>query len=173
MASLYEMDEQLKAIDFVLTENEDAETAQILESARAELEKDIETKMESILKYMSECGSKINGIKEEITRLQNKVKSLTNKKDFLKTLCQQHLESNNIQKAEYGTYSLSIAKTPGKVVLADDAEMFLPDQLCIINRTPNKTAIKDAMVDGVLFADVDGKQVQLAHLETGATLRIK
>lgn len=173
MTTLYEMDEQLKAIDCVLANNEDPETAEILENAKTALEQDIDNKMESILQYMSDCNTKINGLKDEVARLQAKIKSLTNKKEFLKDLCQQHLERNGITKADYGTYTLSIAKTPGKVILTDDAEALLPDQYCTITRTPNKTAIKDAMTDGELCVQVGDKKITLATLESGTTLRIK
>lgn len=174
MSSLYEMSEQLKAIDSLLVANEDAETQEILESAKEELLQDIDTKMESIIQYMNDCDSKIAQCKEEKARLDAKIKSCTNKKEFLKTLCKNYLIERGTQKAEYGTHTLTVSKTPAKVILTDDAEMLLPDQYCTITRTPNKTAIKEAMTDGELFVQVGDKKVVLATLdETGTTLRVK
>lgn len=174
MASLYEMNEQLKAIDDLLAANENEETLEILESAKEQLLQDIDSKMVSIIQYMNDCDAKVAQYKEEIARLQKKSKSLANKKEFLKTLCKNVLIERGTQKAEYGTFTLSVAKTPAKVVLNDDAEMFLPDSLCTITRTPNKTDIKSAMTDGKLVVNVDGKDVVLATLdETGTTLRVK
>lgn len=174
MASLYELNTQLKAIDDLLVANENPETQEILESAKEQLNQDIETKMESILQYMADCDGKIAQYKEEIARLQAKVKSLSNKKDFLKTLCHNHLIETGVQKAEYGTYTLSIAKTPAKVVLTDDAEALLPEQYFTITKTPNKTAIKEAMTDGELFVMVGDNKITLAKLDTtGTVLRIK
>ena len=173
MTSLYEMDEQLKSIDWVLSENEDAETAEILEAAKVELEKDIESKMESILRYKADCDEKIVAIKAEIDRLNKKIKSLSKKSDFLKGLCYSHLVSTGKQKADYGTWTLSIAKTPAKVVLTDDADALLPDCYCTIIRTPNKTAIKEAMTDGELYVQIGDKKIILAKLEQGDTIRIK
>ena len=138
------MDEQLKSIEAILAANEDPETQEILENAKIALEQDIENKMESILKYKAECDSRIVAIKNEIERLQAKIKPLSNKSEFLKNLCYEHLISTNRQKANYGTWTLTIAKTPAKVVLTDDAEALLPDQYCKISRTPDKIAIKEA-----------------------------
>lgn len=174
MSSLYELNAQLKAIDDLLVANENEETLEILESAKEQLLQDIDNKMVSIVQYMNDCDGKIAQCKEEIARLQKKIKSLSNKKDFLKTLCKNHLIEKGLQKAEYGTYTLSVAKTPAKVVLSDDAEALLPDNLCTITRVANKTNIKDAMVDGKLSVVVDGHEVVLATLdETGTTLRVK
>ena len=174
MSSLYELNSQLQAIDDLLVANENEETQEILESAKEQLLQDIDNKMVSIIQYMNDCDGKVAQIKEEIARLQKKSKSLANKKEFLKTLCKNYLIERGTQKAEYGTYTLSVSKTPAKVVLNDDAEMLLPDSLCTITRTPNKTDIKSAMVDGKLVVNVDGRDVVLATLdETGTTLRVK
>lgn len=174
MASLYELNSQLMAIDDLLVANEDSDTLEILESAKEELLKDIDSKMVSIIQYMQDCDGKIAQIKEEIARLQKKTKSLTNKKEFLKTLCKNYLIERGTQKAEYGTFTLSVAKTPAKVVLTDDADVLLPDSLCTITRVPNKTEIKSAMVDGKYSVNVDGREVVIASLdETGTTLRVK
>lgn len=171
--NLYDMDEQLKSIETILTANEDPETQEILENAKIALEQDIENKMESILKYKAECDSRIVAIKNEIERLQAKIKPLSNKSEFLKNLCYEHLISTNKQKANYGTWTLSIVKTPAKVVLTDDADSLLPDKYCTVTRQPNKNAIKEAMTDGELFVQIGDKKITLATLEQGNTIRIK
>lgn len=173
MTSLYELDAQLMAIDGLLTEAQDPETMEILESAKEQLMPEIETKMVSILNYVGDCTGRIEYLKNEISRLQAKVKSLTKKKDFLKDLAFQHMERTERVKADYGTYTLSIAKTPAKVVL-NEAEMhWLPQDLMTVKTEPNKTAIKEAMIDGKLTVVVEGQEIELAHLETGTALRIK
>lgn len=173
MASLFELTGQLQTIDWLLSQNEDAETGEILESTRETLEKDIETKIEPICSYMSHCDGRIEYLKSEVARIQKQIKSAQNKKDFLKDLVKNHMISTNKQNAEYGSYALSIAKTPAKVVLMDDAERWLPDNLCTITRTASKTAVKEAMVDGKLVVNVDGNEIEIAHLETSEALRIK
>lgn len=173
MSTLYEMDEQMKAIETILIANEDSDTEEILENAKIALEQDIENKMESILKYKAECDSRVAAIKSEIERLTKKIKSLNNKSDFLKSLCYSHMIATGKQKADYGTWTLSIVKKPASVKLTDDADALLPDCYCTISRTPNKTAIKEAMTDGELFVKVGDKKIVLATLEQGDTIRIK
>ena len=173
MTSLYELDAQLMAIDGLLSEAQDPETLEILESAKEQLMPEIETKMVSILNYIGDCTGRIEYLKNEINRLQAKVKSLTKKKDFLKDLAFQHMERTERVKADYGIYTLSIAKTPAKVVLNEAEMQWMPQDLMTIKTEPNKTAIKEAMVDGKLTVVVEGKEIELAHLETGTALRIK
>lgn len=174
MTTLYEMDEQMKTIEAILIANQDPETEEILENAKIALEQDIENKMESILKFKADCDAKIAAIKNEIARLQKKTKTLSNTSDFLKNLCYEHMmTAHRDTPVDYGTWTLSIAKTPAKVVLTDDADALLPDCYCTITREPNKTAIKNAMTDGELYVKIGEKKITLATLETGTTLRIK
>lgn len=86
-----------------------------------------------------------------------------------------YMQSQNLQKAEFGTWNLSIAKTPAKVILTDDATELLPDSLCKITRIADKTAIKNAMGDdNELTVEIDGRLVVVAQMaEQGSTLRIK
>lgn len=167
------MNEQMKAIEAILVANEDPETEEILENAKIALQQDIENKMESILKYKADCDGKIDTIKNEIARLQKKAVSLAKKSEFLKNLCYEHMIATERQKADYGTWTLTIAKTPAKVVLTDDAVAFMPDEYMTITKTPNKTAIKEAMTDGQLTVNIGNKKITLATLETGTTIRIK
>lgn len=173
MPSLFELNEQAHQIDMLLDSSTDSETGEILSEARAVLEQDIENKVNGILEYMANCQTLADGCKKEIDRLNGRIKTLNSRCEFLKGLLKAHLESNGITKKEYGTHLLSIAKTPAKVVLTDDALEWLPDDLCSITKTANKTAIKNAMTDGVYKITVDGNDITLATLETGTTIRIK
>lgn len=174
MASLYELNEQMLAIDSILSSNTDIETGEILESARETLMQDIETKIENILGYISECKSKSEYYKGEMDRLAKKKKVLDNRVEWLKKLIFAHLKATGRMKAEYGTWGVSIGKSPDRVLVADDMVELLPDAMCRIKREPDKVAIKAAMVDGVYKATIDGHDVVLATLETGnEALRIR
>lgn len=173
MTNLYELDAQLMAIDGLLAQHQDEETQEILESARAELEPEIEAKMVSILTYVGDCTGRIDYLKKEITRLQAKVKSLTNKREFLKNLAHEHMIRTERVNAEYGPYNLTIAKTPDKVVINEEELCWLPRDLCITETRPNKTAIKEAMINGRLTVCVGDEEIEVAHLESGTALRIK
>ena len=85
----------------------------------------------------------------------------------MKNLIKTHLQQTNQEKATYGTYDVSL------VVIHQGEEQWLPDELCVITRTPDKMAIKAHMEDGKLTTIVDGKTIELAHLESDQTIRIK
>ena len=120
---------------------------------------------------MSDCEAKAEHLLAESKRIAKKAKILTARRDFLKNLIVEHLKQKNARTADYGTFTVTLAKTPDKVVIDD--EQWLPDDLCTITRTPSKTAIKDRMTDGKLVVTVDGREIELAHLESTESLRIK
>lgn len=172
---LYELNEQLQAIDSLLADSIDGETNEILESAREQLLSDINIKVEHILEYIAHCKSRVDYFKAEETRIANKRKSVEKRIEYLKGMVMGQMKQNGLQKAEYGTYNVSIAKAPAKIVLTDDAAELLPDSLCSISRVPNKTAIKEYMGDDTELAiEIDNRLVVVAHLDkTGETLRIR
>lgn len=171
--TLYELDYNLRQLDALMTASQDETTLEILEDAKKILLQDIEEKAVDILTYMSDCSARAKHLKDEAERITNKAKALEKRAEFLKNLLKTHLQTTGQTKATYGNYDVALAKTPVKVVLTDDAEQLLPDDLCRITRTPDKTAIKEKMTDGKLIANIDGKEIELAHLETSETIRIK
>ena len=179
MSTLAEMSEQLIAIDNLLDDYVDPDdTNTILSEAKEKLLNNINIKISDILSYISACKGKCDYYKSEQNRLADKCRVLNNRVDWLKSLVFEHLKSRGFvggdkQKYESGTYTLSLAKTPARVVLTDLADKYLPNELYNVVKTPNKTAIKDCMVDGKFVATVDNQEVELAYLEQGETLRIK
>ena len=171
--TLYELDYNLRQLDSVLSEAQDEETCEILEETRKVLLSEIEDKAITILTYMSDCEARANHLLEESKRLAKKAKNLTTRRDFLKRLITEHLKANNRSTAEYGTYTVSLAKTPARLVINPGEEQWLPDDMCTITRTPNKTAIKEHMDGNTYTVMVDGKPIEVAHLEIGETIRIR
>lgn len=171
--TLYELDYNLRQLDSLLTAAQDEETLEILDDAKKVLLQDIEEKAIDILTYMGDCTARAKHLKEEAVRIAKKAKALENRAEFLKGLIKHHLQSTNQEKATYGTYDVSLAKTPDKVILTNGEEQWLPDELCTITRVPNKTAIKEHMIDGKLIANIAGQEIELAHLESDTTIRIK
>lgn len=169
---LYELQDQLIAIDNILAENTDPETEEILESTKDELLKAIGGKIENILNYISDCNSKALQYKTEEERIYKKRKSMEKKIEYLKNMIFGIMEQNNLQKAEYGTWNCTVAKTPDKVVL-DACDDDYPDCFKKWSFNIDKTALKQQMTDGKLVLKFsDGQEKQLAHLESGKTLRI-
>ena len=169
--SLYELDYNLRQLDAVMSQAQDEETLQILEDTKNVLLPQIEESALDILTYIGDCQARAKHLKDEAVRIAKKAKALDGRAEWLKNLLKTHMQMTNQEKATYGIYDVSLAKTPDRVVITD--ENCLPDELCTITRTANKTAIKERMTDGKLTANVDGKEIELAHLESSTTIRIK
>lgn len=174
--TLYELDYNLRQLDSVLSEAQDEESLEILAETRQTILAQVEEQATTILTYISDSQARAKHLKEEAVRIAKKAKALEKRADWLKDLLKTHLQDTGQQKATYGTYDVSLAKTPDRVVINQGEERWLPDDLCVITRTPNKTAIKDLIVRGngtKLTTTVDGTEVELAHLESDQTIRIK
>lgn len=171
--TLYELDYNLRQLDSLLTATQDESTLEILDDAKKVLLQNIEEKAVDILTYISDCDARAKHLKEESARIANKAKALEKRTAFLKNLLLYHMQTTNQKKATYGTYDVTLSKTPDKVVLTNGEEQWLPDELCTVTRTPNKTAIKQHMIDGKLIANIDGQEIELAHLESTETIRIR
>lgn len=171
--TLYELDYNLRAIDAMLSEAQDEETSEILESVKQQLIPELEEKALDIITYIKDCANKEEYLKKEANRIAKKAKNLTVRREFLKKLLIDHLKRTDRSVADYGTFTISLAKTPDKVVINPGEEQWLPDDMCVVTRTPDKQAIKSAMVDGKLVANIDGHDVELAHMESDTTIRIK
>lgn len=168
---LYELQDQLVAIDNILETNTDPESQEILESARNEIITAIDGKVENILNFMSDCKAKADQLKQEELRLATKRKALENKAEYLKNMIYYLMKINNLQKAEYGNWNCCIAKTAPKVIIDD--EYLVPDQFVKHIYNIDKVALKNAMKDGKFVAIIDGKEIQVAHTEEGESLRIR
>lgn len=174
--TLYELDYNLRQLDSVLSEAQDEESLEILEETKQTLLAQVEEQATTILTYISDSMARAKHLKEEAFRMAKKAKALENRADWLKDLLKTHLQDTGQKKATYGTYDVSLTKTPDKVVIAQGEEQWIPDELCTITRTPNKTAIKNLithMNSSKLTTTVDGKEIELAHLESNETIRIK
>ena len=168
--NLYELQDQLLAIDNILADNTDPETDDILESAKEELLKQIGDKVENVLNYISDCKGKAEQLKAEETRLAKKRKSFERRVDYLRNMIFFIMKSNNKTKETYGTWDCSIVKTAPKIIVDD--EHWLP-QCCIkTTTTVDKTALKSYLWEGKYTTTVDGKEVLVAHEENSESLRI-
>lgn len=173
MSRLYELQEQLVAIDDVLENATDPETQEILESAREDLLKTIDGNIENLLNYIADCKAKSEQLNVETVRLLAKKTSLEKKADYLKGILMWYMKTNDKKKETFGTWDVTVAKTAGKVVL-DINEESLPSWCKKVTYTADRTVLKNQMIDGKAFIEgEDGKPLMIAHIEEGESLRIK
>lgn len=170
--SLYELNDQLMAIDNILDGNTDSETNEILESAREEILKAIDDKCENILEYQSDLKAKIEQLEQEEKRIHTKKKVLENRVEYLRQMLIWYMKSHDKTKMSCGTYDLTLGKSSGKVVL-DVSEEEIPAYLKRVTYAVDKTALKNMMINGMAYIADGDEIVKLAHLEETDALRIR
>ena len=124
------------------------------------------TKLEGIGSLIRNWEAQADAQRAEAKRLVESAKANEARADRLKEWTKFCLESANLQKAQGGIYTFSIAKTPASVVLKIPVEQ-LPERWIKTTIEAKKSDIKRCMDLG----DVDAFEV--ADLVAGTALRIK
>ena len=163
--NLYEITGNLLALQNLMESDElDAET--LVDTLEA-VEGEYEIKLENYCKVIKNLEADITAIKNEVTRLSDKRKSLEKNIDRLKAAMFDSMKSTGTNKVKGQIFTLSIQKNGGKApVVVDVKTADLPDELVRIKEEADIEAIR-----AVLEADPNCK---LAHFgERGESLRIK
>jgi len=123
------------------------------------IEDDFNSKAVNLVKYTNSIDSDIKAVDEEIKRLQERKKVLSNKRDGFRDYLRINMEKSGINKIESPIFNVTLGKAADVVVI--DEQDNLPDDFveCSMTIKPNKKAIKEALKDG---EDVPG-----ARLESG------
>ena len=140
---------------------------QTLADTMEAIEGELEVKAENYAKVMKNIEGDITSIKAEIERLTNKKKTLENNIKNMKAVLQGAMEITGKTKFKTDLFSFGIQKNaPSVIIDASDINNIPPDYLKFREPEVNKTAIKEAILNG---EDLEG----IAHLEQGQSLRIR
>ena len=164
--SLYNLCEYDLQLDSLI-ENATGDNLELLQKAQEQLKLQIASKIENIVHYRNTLSQTINNYREEEKRIADKRHKLEKRQEYLDNMIQQYMVNNDKKKMEVGTFTLSVVKNPYKVIIKH--EELIPEDLCDVSITPNKTKIKEAMTDGQLKSD----DIVIAELIQTETLRIK
>lgn len=142
---LYEIAPALRfALDDIVV---DEETGEILSSdALHAVEAQAAEKVEATALYLRELDAEAKAAKEEADRMLARVKSMQKRSDYLKAMLLDALHATG--KVKTGRVTVSI-RTTKAVEIAEGAD--LPEAYTTVKTTvsPNKVAIKQALLDGV------------------------
>lgn len=142
---LYEIAPALRfALDDIVV---DEETGEILSSdALHAVEAEAAEKIEATALYLRELDAEAKAAKEEADRMIARVKSLQKRSDYLKSMLLDALHATG--KVKTGRVTVSIRTTQAVAV---DEGASLPEAYTTVKTTvtPNKVAIKQALLDGV------------------------
>ena len=125
----------------------DPETGEILSAdALHAVEAQAADKIEATALYLRELDAEAKAAKEEADRMLDRVKSMQKRSDYLKAMLLDALHATG--KVKTGRVTVSI-RTTKAVEIAEGAD--LPEAFQTVKTTvsPNKVAIKQALLDGV------------------------
>lgn len=158
---LYEIAPALRfALDDIVV---DEETGEILNAdALHAVEAEAAEKIEATALYLRELDAEAKAAKDEADRMIARVKSMQKRSDYLKSMLLDALHATG--KVKTGRVTVSI-RTTKAVEIAEGAD--LPEAYTTVKTTvsPNKVAIKQALLDGV--------EVPGCHIEERESVQIR
>lgn len=158
---LYEIAPALRfALDDIVV---DEETGEILSSdALHAVEAQAAEKIEATALYLRELDAEAKAAKEEADRMLARVKSMQKRSDYLKAMLLNALHATGKVKTARVTVSI---RTTQAVAVDEGAN--LPEAYTTVKTTvsPNKVAIKQALLDGV--------EVPGCHIEERESVQIR
>lgn len=141
----------------------DEETGEVLSADELHaVEAEASEKIEATALYLRELDAEAKAAKEEADRMLARVKSMQKRSDYLKAMLLDALHATG--KVKTGRVTVSI-RTTKAVEIAEGAD--LPEAYTTVKTTvsPNKVAIKQALLDGV--------EVPGCHLEARESVSIR
>lgn len=158
---LYEIAPALRfALDDIVV---DEETGEILQAdALHAVEAEAADKIEATALYLRELDAEAKAAKEEADRMLARVKSMQKRSDYIKSMLLEALHATGKVKTARVTVSI---RTTQAVAVDEGAN--LPEAYTTVKTTvsPNKVAIKQALLDGV--------EVPGCHLEARESVSIR
>lgn len=169
MANIYELTNDLVALQEMLENSTDEELDEALRDTLEANQGIYEEKLESYCKVIKNLEVDKEGYMAEAKRLTDKAKRLTNNIAKLKGLMYESMKLTNTTKVKGQLFTVAIQKNGGKtpVIVAEDADLsILPDQLVTVTTAPALDAIRELLEAG---KTVEGFTLG----ERGESLRIR
>ena len=141
----------------------DEETGEVLSADELHaVEAAANDKIEATALYLKEEDAEIKALKEEIDRMTARLKSKTKRNDYIKSLLLDALHATGKVKTPRVTVSIRLTKA---VEITQDQAV--PEAFTTVKTTvsPNKVAIKQALLDGV--------EVPGCHIEERESVQIR
>lgn len=167
--TLYELMSSYKNF-LTAVENGDIPEEAIADTLEA-IEGDIDEKIDNIACVLKVLQAEEKAIKEEIGRLEERLKVKANAKERTKTYLSDMLLALGKTEFESPRNKITFRKTPGKVVFADEkafiewAAQYDDSLLTYGKPTVNRTAVKMA-IEG-------GKEINGAEIVVGQSMQLK
>lgn len=170
MASIYELTAEFNTLWALMEAGEISDD--VLKEVFENTQEELADKMEGYCKFIKNCQSDVAGIKAEIERLQDRKAVLENTIKRSKEAMKTALEASGGKPLTCGTFKVSLANNPPKMVFDDANVASIPKRYLIPTEpTIDKDAMKEALTNGSEEekAELEG----IAHLEKGSHINIR
>ena len=165
MANIYELTESIRLLWDLMDQGELDDD--VLKDAMMNSQEDLKDKLEGYCKFIRQMESDVDGISDEIKRLQDRKAVLKNTIERSKKVMQMAMETAGEKKVKGQIFTISIQANPESVVLDESyIENIPPEYLKVKEPDIDKAKLKEDLKNGV---NLDG----IAHLEQNYGLRIK
>ena len=121
MSKLYELVGNYKNLEEL--EEQEGLTQEMLASALEGIQGSIEEKLNNLCSYIKNIESDVEGIKNEVARLEKMKKAKTNAIASIKTYLFDQLKALNMQKIKTPLFSVGIQKNPASLTILDDTKI--------------------------------------------------
>lgn len=162
--TLYELTDEFMAL-LEMMDDPDIDEQTIIDTMES-VGGEIEDKADAYARIIRELEGRIGGIKAEVERLTNRRRTMEANIDRMKRTLQDAMILTGKTKFKTDLFSFAIQKNGGSLPIIIDVEPSeLPDELCVIERKPDRKAIAEAL---------DAGDCEYAHYgERGESLRIR
>lgn len=141
---MYEIADQYRTVLDIEPESDEELTAQM--SALDELEGEITTKADNIVRYMRNLSAEADALKAEEDRLYQKRKAVENKHERLKAYLATQLMMAGLRELKAGIFKLRFQPTTPAISIIDESA--IPEKFWVIEREVSKQSIKEAIKNG-------------------------
>lgn len=132
-----------------------------------ESETELDRLLTAIVRQIEDAKALVVGTSDRMTELQQRAERFQHRVESLRSVAFKMLDASGLPKVELPEATLSIRK--GQPQLVGEADpTSLPDELCKVSRTVDRTKVKDALKDGATVAGYS-----LSNSPPSLTIRIK
>ena len=131
-------------------------------AALAEVDGELEDKLENIAKLIRNLEAKAKAYEDEEKRLKTQKQAAKNRIESLKRYVKGNLETIGKDKVEAGIFKWSLQNGPGRVEITDETK--IPDEYFVKVIKPLRSEIKKAIEEGVITEGAEivrGKSLRL------------
>jgi chaperonin cofactor prefoldin len=164
MTTLHEITDKHR--DLIALADQDEDMAQAVADTMESIEGEFEDKALSLITVVNNMDADAEAIKNEISRLSARMKSIENKQNHMREYLRVNMEASGINKIQCPLFTITLAK--GRDIVSIDDEDKIPADYLNIKTimTPMKKEILSALKEG---EDVPGASIT----KSKSSLRIK